>query len=48
VTGVAAVAHLVSGPARERRAAQLRVPATPVTVVRAPAPEAAEPVHATS
>ncbi|NES15640.1 MULTISPECIES: MFS transporter [Micromonospora] len=45
VGGVVAVAHLVSGPARERRAAQLRTPATParpVTVTRTPAPEAAE------
>jgi MFS family permease len=45
VGGVVAVAHLVSGPARERRAAQLRTPATPfrpVTVLRTPAPEAAE------
>jgi predicted MFS family arabinose efflux permease len=59
IGGAAAVAHLISGPARERRAAQLRVPATPVrpvTAVRTPAPEAAdaaatspaEPVHATS
>jgi MFS family permease len=43
--GVIAVAHLVSGPARERRAAQLRPAATPVrpvTAVRTPAPEAAE------
>ena len=42
---VMAVAHLVSGPARERRAAQLRppaVPVRPVTVARTPAPEAAE------
>ncbi|MEV0152793.1 MFS transporter [Micromonospora sp. NPDC050686] len=56
---VMAVAHLVSGPARERRAAQLRAPATPVepvTAGRAPAPAAAEaaaiapaePVRATS
>ncbi|MFC8615895.1 MDR family MFS transporter [Micromonospora purpureochromogenes] len=40
-----AVAHLVSGPARERRAAQLRPatqPVTPVTAVRQPAPQAAE------
>ncbi|MFF5175352.1 MDR family MFS transporter [Micromonospora sp. NPDC000089] len=45
IGAVMAVAHLVSGPARERRAAQLRPPAepvTPVTAVRAPAPEAAE------
>ncbi|MFG2055569.1 MDR family MFS transporter [Micromonospora sp. NPDC048930] len=57
IGGVMAVAHLISGPARERRAAQLRTPATPVrpvTVSRTPAPEAgeaaatapAEPVHA--
>ncbi|MGC1212804.1 MAG: MFS transporter [Micromonospora sp.] len=42
---VMAVAHLISGPARERRAAQLRplaVPVQPVTVTRTPAPEAAE------
>ncbi|MEV0807068.1 MFS transporter [Micromonospora sp. NPDC050200] len=40
-----AVAHLVSGPARERRAVQLRPatqPVTPVTAGRPPAPEAAE------
>lgn len=40
-----AVAHLVSGPARERRAVALRppaAPAEPVTVVRPPAPQAAE------
>ncbi|MFR9780315.1 MDR family MFS transporter [Micromonospora sp. MS34] len=45
VGGVTAVAHLVSGPARERRAAQLRTTATPVrpvTVARTPVPEAAE------
>ncbi|MCW3844279.1 MFS transporter [Micromonospora yasonensis] len=59
VGGVTAVAHLVSGPARERRAAQLRTaatPARPVTVVRTPVPEVAEaaatapaePVRATS
>ncbi|MFI7428343.1 MDR family MFS transporter [Micromonospora sp. NPDC049836] len=45
VGGVMAVAHLVSGPARERRAAQLRtptLPVRPVTVVRTPVPEAAE------
>ncbi|MGW5669450.1 MDR family MFS transporter, partial [Micromonospora sp. NPDC003776] len=44
VGGVVAVAHLISGPARERRAAQLRSPGTPVrpvTVVRTPVPEAA-------
>ncbi|MFE9954724.1 MDR family MFS transporter [Micromonospora sp. NPDC005299] len=42
---VMAVAHLVSGPARERRAARLRTAGTlvtPVTVVRTPVPEAAE------
>ncbi|MBY8872999.1 MFS transporter [Micromonospora sp. PLK6-60] len=42
---VIAVGHLISGPARERRATQLRAPATPVepvTARRAPAPEAAE------
>ncbi|SBT48322.1 MDR family MFS transporter [Micromonospora auratinigra] len=42
---VTAIAHLVSGPARERRAAQLRPAATPVrpvTVLATPAPEAAE------
>ncbi|MEH0983782.1 MDR family MFS transporter [Micromonospora sp. CPCC 205556] len=33
-----AVAHLVSGPARERRAAQLRPPTEPVTPVAAGAP----------
>ncbi len=39
IGGVMAVAHLVSGPARERRAAQLRTPATPVRpVTRRPAP----------
>lgn len=59
VGGLVAVAHLISGPARERRAAQLRSPGTPVrpvTVVRTPVPEAAEaaatapaePVRATS
>ncbi|SBT52031.1 MDR family MFS transporter [Micromonospora narathiwatensis] len=40
-----AVAHLVSGPARERRAAQLRTaaaPVQPVTVARTPATEVAE------
>ncbi|MFI0792617.1 MDR family MFS transporter [Micromonospora rubida] len=42
---VMAVAHLASGPARERRAVALRPPAAPVepvTVVRPPAPQAAE------
>jgi len=53
-----AVAHLVSGPARERRAAQLRTaaaPVQPVTVARTPAPEVAaaatapaEPARATT
>lgn len=45
VGALMAVAHLISGPARERRAAQLRPatqPVTPVTAVRHPAPEAAE------
>ncbi|MGC5019846.1 MDR family MFS transporter [Micromonospora sp. DT47] len=45
IGGLMAVAHLVSGPARERRAAQLQVPSepvTPVTAVQPPAPEAAE------
>ncbi|MFE9654247.1 MDR family MFS transporter [Micromonospora sp. NPDC006431] len=45
IGGVTAVAHLISGPARERRAVQLRTSATPVrpvTVVRSPAPEVAE------
>ncbi|MEU2616131.1 MFS transporter [Micromonospora sp. NPDC007271] len=44
-----AVAHLLSGPARERRAAQLRgpvAPVRPVTLVRPPAPEAGEPAPA--
>ncbi|TDC39527.1 MFS transporter [Micromonospora sp. 15K316] len=43
--GVMAVAHLVSGPARERRAVALRraaTPAEPVTVIEPPAPQAAE------
>ncbi|MFI7212563.1 MDR family MFS transporter [Micromonospora maritima] len=42
---VTAVAHLVSGPARERRATRLRAvgtSVTPVTATRTPAPEAAE------
>lgn len=42
---VMAVGHLVSGPARERRAVALRPPAAPVepvTVIRPPAPQAAE------
>ncbi|SCE75914.1 Predicted arabinose efflux permease, MFS family [Micromonospora viridifaciens] len=45
IGGAMAVAHLLSGPARERRAAQLRspaAPARPVTVVQPPAPEAGE------
>lgn len=45
IGAVMAVAHLVSGPARERRAAQLRTPAAPilpVTAVQPPAPEVAE------
>ncbi|MFG3598719.1 MDR family MFS transporter [Micromonospora chersina] len=45
IGAVMAVAHLISGPARERRAARLRTagtPVTPVTVVRTPVPEAAE------
>ncbi|WBC12660.1 MFS transporter [Micromonospora sp. WMMA1998] len=45
IGAVAAVAHLVSGPARERRAARLRAvgtPVTPVTATHTPAPEAAE------
>ncbi|MFF5072363.1 MDR family MFS transporter [Micromonospora olivasterospora] len=37
-----AVAHLVSGPARERRAVALRPPAAPVGEVRPPAPQPAE------
>ena len=42
---VAAVAHLISGPARERRAVALRAmgtPVAPVTVTASPAPESAE------
>ncbi|MEV0001139.1 MFS transporter [Micromonospora sp. NPDC050980] len=39
---VTALAHLVSGPARERRATQLRAAGTPVTLARTPAPAAAE------
>ncbi|SCL14027.1 Predicted arabinose efflux permease, MFS family [Micromonospora rhizosphaerae] len=41
---VMAVAHLVSGPARERRAAQLQAaaPVQPATVVQPPAPEVAQ------
>lgn len=45
IGGVMAVAHLVSGPARERRAAALRppsAPVAPVTAVRPPVPQAAE------
>ncbi|RGC70745.1 Multidrug resistance protein MdtH [Micromonospora sp. MW-13] len=44
IGAVMAVAHLVSGPARERRAAALRPPAAPVepaTDPRSPAPQAA-------
>ncbi|QDY10781.1 MFS transporter [Micromonospora sp. HM134] len=40
-----ALAHLLSGPARERRAAHLRrpeVPVVPVTAVQLPAPQSAE------
>ncbi|MEU5563922.1 MDR family MFS transporter [Micromonospora musae] len=43
--GAMAVAHLISGPARERRAVALRsvaTPAEPVTVIEPPAPQAAE------
>ncbi|MEV6374634.1 MDR family MFS transporter [Micromonospora musae] len=43
--GVMAVAHLISGPARERRAVALRsvaTPAEPATVIEPPAPQAAE------
>jgi predicted MFS family arabinose efflux permease len=45
IGALTAVAHLVSGPARERRAAALRSPAEPVqpvTVMRPPAPQVAE------
>ncbi|WP_229401098.1 MDR family MFS transporter [Micromonospora okii] len=45
IGAVMAVAHLVSGPARERRAAALRPPAepvVPVTAVQPPVPQAAE------
>jgi MFS family permease len=45
IGAVMAVAHLVSGPARERRATRLRTagtPVTPVTVARTPVPAAAE------
>ncbi|MGK5743035.1 MDR family MFS transporter [Micromonospora sp. URMC 103] len=45
IGGLMAVAHLVSGPARERRAAALRRPAQPVvplTTIEPPAPQAAE------
>jgi MFS family permease len=59
IGGLMAVAHLVSGPARERRAAQLRSPAAlvrPVTLATSPTPAAtesaatapAEPVRAAS
>ncbi|RKN17219.1 MFS transporter [Micromonospora musae] len=43
--GAMAVAHLISGPARERRAVALRsvaTPTEPVTVIEPPAPQAAE------
>ncbi|MEU6201986.1 MFS transporter [Micromonospora musae] len=43
--GAMAVAHLISGPARERRAVALRsvaTPVEPVTVIEPPAPQAAE------
>ncbi|PTA43674.1 MFS transporter [Micromonospora sp. RP3T] len=45
IGALTAITHLVSGPARERRAAQLRTtgtPVTPVTLTRTPAPESAE------
>ncbi|MFI6130876.1 MDR family MFS transporter [Micromonospora sp. NPDC051141] len=45
IGALTAITHLVSGPARERRAAQLRAagtPVTPVTLTRTPAPESAE------
>ncbi|MFI7603833.1 MDR family MFS transporter [Micromonospora sp. NPDC049366] len=45
IGGVMAVAHLISGPARERRAATLRhapQPVVPVVAVQPPAPEATE------
>ncbi|MFJ8580434.1 MDR family MFS transporter [Micromonospora sp. NPDC093277] len=52
IGGVMAVAHLISGPARERRAAQLRAvkgTGTPAPdVAEAAAPPPAEPVHAAS
>ncbi|MGN9776095.1 MDR family MFS transporter [Micromonospora sp. H33] len=59
IGGLMAVAHLVSGPARERRAAALRTataPVVPVVALQPPAPEAgeaaatapAEPVPATT
>ncbi|MFF3864476.1 MDR family MFS transporter [Micromonospora sp. NPDC001898] len=41
IGAVMAVGHLVSGPARERRAVALRPPAAPDTPVRPPAPQAA-------
>ncbi|MER7893629.1 MFS transporter [Micromonospora sp. NPDC094482] len=46
IGGLMAVAHLISGPARERRATMLRrtaEPAVPLTDVRPPVPQAAEP-----
>ena len=45
IGALTAITHLVSGPARERRAAQLRaagIPVAPVTLTRTPAPESAE------
>ncbi|MGC4890352.1 MDR family MFS transporter [Micromonospora sp. DT227] len=45
IGALTAITHLVSGPARERRAAQLRAagtPVAPVTLTRTPAPESAE------
>lgn len=45
VGGLMAVAHLVSGPARERRAAKLRVPAEPVEPVTTLQPPAAATVN---
>ncbi|MEW2381023.1 MFS transporter [Micromonospora sp. NPDC047707] len=44
IGGLMAVAHLISGPARERRATALRTaaPVVPAVALRPPAPEAAE------
>ncbi|WP_405091363.1 MFS transporter [Micromonospora sp. NBC_01392] len=45
IGALTAITHLISGPARERRAAQLRAagtPVAPVTLTRTPAPESAE------